>query len=539
VNPSMPLVTLLVAGGLIAAWGVLRLHARRRRRYLRMRIAPYRTDRATAEAVVGLFDGLHRRLRQRWWRRRLVGQASVTLEAHLLTGPGGTSRAELAVCGPEHKVNAVEAALRSAYPNTQLEPFPAELARPPYVLRLKKRSDFITRLRVPDAREPETPLMDRLLTAMQATGGPCLVQLALTPTPAWFERSAKQQFKRREQRASPERKEGKRPTPTRTSEVDAAALRGALDVQHRPLFFGELRVVAATRTACEDVASVLRTSSAENQLVERGTTIRQALLRPYDRRVRRGEGNSLPGCQHCGRELGDVLACLARVVGERGVALGFRLGLVGGEERVERGLGVHHHELAARQAHEDVRTQSPVVGVHGGLGGEVAVLNHAGHLDDVAKLDLAPRAAGRRASQRGAEAPGLLGQTVHAGEQRTQRLAQAPVGLATLLLDWSTLPSIWPSLSPIGSTIRLISSVRLPSSPAARSWSARRWAAISRVSASPVSLRTPAETAWTSRRSCSRSPRTSSTCASAAASCIRCCSPSVVIRSCRRVTSAS
>jgi hypothetical protein len=193
VNASMPLVTLLVAGGLIAAGGAPRLHARRRRRYRRMRIAPYRTDRATAEAVVGLFDGLHRRLRQRWWRRILVGQASVTLEAHLLPGPGGMSRADLAVCGPEHKVNAVEAALRSAYPNTQLEPLIAELARPPYVLRLKKRSDFITRLRVPDAREPEAPLMDRLLTAMQAIGGPCLVQLALTPTPAWFERSAKQQ----------------------------------------------------------------------------------------------------------------------------------------------------------------------------------------------------------------------------------------------------------------------------------------------------------------------------------------------------------
>ena len=57
--------------------------------------------------------------------------------------------------------------------------------------------------------------------------------------------------------------------------------------------------MAPTRTACEDVASVLRTSSAENQLVERGTTIRQALLRPYDRRVSRGEGNPLPGFQRC------------------------------------------------------------------------------------------------------------------------------------------------------------------------------------------------------------------------------------------------
>ena len=50
------------------------------------------------------------------------------------------------------------------------------------------------------------------------------------------------------------------------------------------------------------------------------------------------------------------------------------------------------------------------------------------------------------------------------------------------------MPSICPSLSPIGSTIRLISSVRLPSSPAARSWSARRCAAFSRARASPVFL---------------------------------------------------
>jgi hypothetical protein len=65
-----------------------------------------------------------------------------------------------------------------AYPNTQFEPFAARLARPPYVLRLKKRSEFITRLRVPDPREPEPPLMDHLLAAMQATGGPCAVHAA-------------------------------------------------------------------------------------------------------------------------------------------------------------------------------------------------------------------------------------------------------------------------------------------------------------------------------------------------------------------------
>ena len=167
--------------------------------------------------------------------------------------------------------------------------------------------------------------MDRLLAAMQATGGPCLVQLALTPTPTWFERSAKEQFKRREQRASPERMQGERQMRGRPSEVDAAELRGALDVQHRPLFFGDLRIVAATGPRARTSRAVLRTSSAENQLVERGTTIRQALLRPYDRRVARGEGNPLPGfsaastprpsSRSCGSFLGRLLGGAAATHG--------------------------------------------------------------------------------------------------------------------------------------------------------------------------------------------------------------------------------
>ena len=63
------------------------------------------------------------------------------------------------------------------------------------------------------------------------------------------------------------------------------------------------------------------------------------------------------------------------------------------------------------------------------------MLDHAGHLDDVAQLDLAPRAAGRRAAQRRAEAAGLRCETVHAGPERTQHLVQAPVGLTTVLLE--------------------------------------------------------------------------------------------------------
>jgi hypothetical protein len=195
---------------------------------------------------------------------------------------------------PLDRARLVEAALRGAYPNVRFEPFRAALGQPPALVRLKKRLEYIKRLRVADPRERRAPLVDRLITAMQATGSPCLVQFALTPTPGWFERSAKREYKRHEQRLSAERDQGaERPRRDR-SEVESAELRGALDVQHRPLFFGDIRIVAETRSGCEAIASELRAVGAENQLVERGTTIRQALLRPYDRRVARGEGNPVP-----------------------------------------------------------------------------------------------------------------------------------------------------------------------------------------------------------------------------------------------------
>jgi hypothetical protein len=259
-----------------------------------MRVALYRADRAEAPTVVELFEAIHKRLLQRWWRRLLVGQPSVALEVHVLATRSASMQARLAVACPVDRAGPVQAALRGAYPNVRLDVFPAMLGRPPALLRLKKRSDYIKRLRVADPRDRRQPVIDRLITAMHATGSPCLVQFALTPTPGWFERSAKRRYKRHEQRLSSERDLGAKRARRDRSEVESAELRGALDVQHRPLFFGDIRIVANTRTACEAVASELRAVAAENQLVERGTSIRQALFRPYDRRVARGEGNALP-----------------------------------------------------------------------------------------------------------------------------------------------------------------------------------------------------------------------------------------------------
>ena len=66
---------------------------------------------------------------------------------------------------------------------------------------------------------------------------------------------------------------------------------------------------------------------------------------------------------------------------------------------VERRLGVDHHALAAGQADHQIGALPAVVRVDRGLGGEVAVGEHAGHLDDALELDFSPAAARRRSAQ--------------------------------------------------------------------------------------------------------------------------------------------
>jgi hypothetical protein len=309
---------------------IVRVRARARRHYVRLRVEAYRTDKAAAEAVVAMFESLHKRLLCRWWRRLLWGQPSLALEVHhdwgraspvlaepplvepmlaepVLAAPELTelrSRAPaismhaaprmwLAVVCPVGAQAMVEAALRSAYPNCRLTPARTVIGTAPTVLRLKKHAAFIKRVKILDRFEHERePAMNRLMTAMGACGQSAFVQMVLTPTPAFFEQRAKRLYKRHEDRLARERREGL--VVHDRSMVEDSELRGGLDLQHRPLFFAEIRVVAGDREGCERIASELRASAAENHLVERGTTLRHGLLGLYGRRVRRGEGNPLP-----------------------------------------------------------------------------------------------------------------------------------------------------------------------------------------------------------------------------------------------------
>ena len=79
--PAQALVVLTALATLGLA--VSRASFRHRRRYVRMRVEPYRGDHADADALVRMFETLHKRLLRRWWRRLLAGQPSLALEVSL------------------------------------------------------------------------------------------------------------------------------------------------------------------------------------------------------------------------------------------------------------------------------------------------------------------------------------------------------------------------------------------------------------------------------------------------------------------------
>jgi hypothetical protein len=288
VEAGVVLLSALGAGVLGLRW-----RARRRRAYVRLRVVPYRTDRTSVEGVVAVYEALHKRLQQRWWRRLVGGQPSVALEAHYVRSADGVGRAVLAVACPRGAEAGVEAALRAAYPNCRVTPEGVPVCRPTAVVRLKKHAAFIKRVKEMDRYElAREPPMDRLLTVMAASGQDAMVQLVMTPAPAWWENYAKHRYKRHEAHLARERREHL--FVRDRSLVEEAELRGGLDVQHRPLYYTDLRVVAPTRQACETTASELRAEGAENRLVERSTAVRHGLAGAYRRRVQRGEGNPWP-----------------------------------------------------------------------------------------------------------------------------------------------------------------------------------------------------------------------------------------------------
>ena len=295
----------LVAGSMVTGVALLagaRAWSRARREYVRLLLVPYRTDRATPDAAVAMFEALHATMLQRWWRRLLAGQASVAVEIHALprrtagTRRRSPSRAR-SLCARVSRRRSATALSEHRVPDA----FPRAVGRPPFVLRLKKRRLFVT----PDRRSPTraarpTRRSTGVIRAMAATGS--VRAAGRAHAGAGRDRALLRAgcYRARERKAV--RCAGPGRTPPAAGPLRARrgrAARAASMCSTGRCSSPTSASSAPTARTCEAVAAAARAPGAENRLVERGTTIRQALLGLYDRRVARGEGNPLPYWQ-CG-----------------------------------------------------------------------------------------------------------------------------------------------------------------------------------------------------------------------------------------------
>jgi hypothetical protein len=269
----------------------LRWLARRERRYVRLSLLPYRADSAEPEEVRRLLESWHQLLLQRWWRRIPFGQRGIALELVMEYEQPGRPRGRLTVVCPEDLQRAVAGALLGCYRDSRLEVEPEELPSLRQLVRLKKRKSFVWALDDPHPGGPN--MVDTVLSQMTSVGEAAVLQYALTPTPAVFDSYSRSRLAAAERERQSARAVNPR-DPGLQSEIVNQELESALRVQHRPLFFTEIRVAAMSYAGCRAIAGVVRgESGAENRLVERRTRVlgRRSL---YLRRLSTGVGNPLP-----------------------------------------------------------------------------------------------------------------------------------------------------------------------------------------------------------------------------------------------------
>jgi hypothetical protein len=286
-------VAIWIAAALVCLF--TRARARRRRRYVRLRLVPFRAEATEPQQVRRLLENWHQQLLERWWRRLPLGQRGLALEISIDHDEEGEPAARLTVICPEELETAVEGSLLACYSDTRLEregPVDADPAAFRHIVRLKKRYPFVRALRAPMEDDPN--VVDAVLHQMASLGRRAVLQYTLVPAPAVFDHYSRWRFTSAERRS--ERKRHFDPDdPGRRSELLGQELEGGLRVQFRSLFFADIRVAAASPAVCRSISGVLRGESAgENRLVER-TIRRWGRGALYRERILAGLGNPVPG----------------------------------------------------------------------------------------------------------------------------------------------------------------------------------------------------------------------------------------------------
>jgi hypothetical protein len=262
----VPLALTAMAGLLLLT---TRWRARLSRRYVRLTVLPFRSEQAQPEDVRRMIEAWHQALLVRWWRRLPGGQANMALEVTTAPDRSGKLEGRLSIVCPKPLADPIEGAILGCYQDSRVRRDDTPLPRVKRIIRLKKRFAFVRALRSPEQGRVERNSIDALLNQMARLGHPSVFQLILTPTPAVFDRYSRWRYSSVE-RASSSAQELNPGDPGLRSEVLREELRGGLHVQHRPLFFTEMRVAAGTYRHCRAIAGTVRgESGAENRLVER------------------------------------------------------------------------------------------------------------------------------------------------------------------------------------------------------------------------------------------------------------------------------
>jgi hypothetical protein len=296
VTDASRVLALVLLGVLVvtATLTFVRLVGRRRWHYRRYPIAPYRTDEASTEQVVALFQDWHQQVHQRLHRRLLFGQPYLALEEHVRPDAGG-AEATLAIVCPEQFVAALDGRLAATYPHSRIghefsrrfEPLELDINWRHAIVRLRKQRAFTATVNT-DTRQLDEPVIGPELAAMAACGQPITVQKVLTPILPGFERVARLIYARRERSAGGR---GSRRPLGAASPLAQAELRAALEAQQQPLFWLELRVVSTSHAACRMVAGAIAGRRRENVLCQRNTTFTRGLHR---RRVDLARPEAIP-----------------------------------------------------------------------------------------------------------------------------------------------------------------------------------------------------------------------------------------------------
>jgi hypothetical protein len=263
------------------ALGAVRVVGRRRWRYRRYAIAPYRTDDASAEEVLALFQDWHQELQQRLHRRLLFGQPYFALEEHVRPTDGGPELSLTLVC-PEQFVSAFDGRLAATYAHSRVghgftrrfDPLSLEIAWNRAVVRLRKRRPFTATVKTHTEAHGQS-VIEAELAAMAASGQAMTVQKVFTPIFPSFERVARCLYRRRERTVDRYRQAPLGPA----SPLAQADLRAAVDAQHQLLFWLEVRVVADAHEACRLVAGAIAGRRQENILHQRNTPLSRGLHR--------------------------------------------------------------------------------------------------------------------------------------------------------------------------------------------------------------------------------------------------------------------